>query len=75
MDTPTRKRLVASSSTTSEGSRSPRGPYPILEILKEKGIPATRANYLALMDPTVDPEEQLDPEVELELPPELRFKV
>ena len=49
------------------------GPYPILEMLQEQGIPATRANYLAVSHPGKDPEEQLHPEAELELPPELRL--
>jgi len=37
------------------------------------GIPVTRANYLSLTAPEADPDD-LDPELELALPPELRIK-
>jgi hypothetical protein len=44
---------------------------PILQALKAHGIPVTRRNYIALMDPGADPD-NLHPELELELPVELR---
>lgn len=49
------------------------GPWPILEMLKESAIPVTRANYLAISQPGQDPADQMHPEAELELPPELRL--
>ena len=73
MENQTSKRLVIASSNSPEELKPPRGPYPILRILQESGTPVTRANYLALSSPGVNPKNQLDPEAELELPPELRL--
>ena len=73
MDKPPRKRLVTTSSTSRGESTRPTGPYPILGVLTETGTPVTRENYLELSHPGQDPRQQMHPEAELELPPELRL--
>ena len=74
------KTPPATTSSPSPGTVTPLvpsnprpGPWPILEMLQEQGIPATRANYLAISHPGKDPDEQLHPEAELDLPPGLRL--
>ena len=53
----------------------PNGPKdPILKALQTMGLPVTRENYLALMDPMLDPDEPLDAEIEGSLPLDLQFE-
>lgn len=47
-------------------------PDPILEELQKLKLPATRDNYLWMMFGNELPPEPLDPEIEMQLPPELR---
>lgn len=58
------------SSNSSGASTVPPGQNPILEILRAKGIPLTRENYLQVAHP--DAEEPYPAELELEVPEELR---
>jgi hypothetical protein len=60
-------------STTLGAAASQSGPYPILDLLHELGIPITRENYLEWSLPGQDPRVQMDPEAELDMPPELRL--
>lgn len=52
-------------------SKTPAGSDPVLDWMKEKGLPLTRETYLA----TAMLEEPLDPELENELPEQFRKSV
>lgn len=58
------------STTSSEASTVPPGHDPILEILRARGIPLSRENYLAVAHP--DAEEPYPAELEMGVPEEVR---
>lgn len=57
--------------TSPEESISQPGRDPVLDLMRQRGIPLTRENYLALSRP--DAEGPLSPEEEMELPEEFRL--
>ena len=57
-----------------ETSEPLSGSDPILQELKRLGSPLTRENYLSLMDPTLDPTEPLDAEIEASLPAQIQVE-
>ena len=65
---PIEKQPETPSTTSQEELTTLIGSFPILAIMKQKGIPLTREHYLALMVPNHNPSKPLHPELEMELP-------